>query len=118
MSWHGIGRVVEKDIGWLLSGLLGAQGAVAVERIGLAFTVEIVVDVFSSRQRPFIFIPPHVIAHDKNAHRRLVHNTVIDPLEPVVKPEVMQAVEIHDGGVRTEAEVVFSGDARSGRSAV
>ena len=105
---NGFRGIVKEHIWRLITGCFNAQDAVAVERVGLAVAVQVVVGGVGAGQRPLMLIPPDVVAHDENPHRGLVQHSVVDAFQPVVEPPQVHAVHVDGHGVGGKTEVVVS----------
>src|SRR5207245_10393290 len=62
-------------------------------------------------ERPLALLPPPVLAHDEDAHGRIVGDAVLDTPEPVVEPAHLPVV---DPAPRLGAEVPPGDDRRPG----
>ena len=105
---NGFRGIVKEHIWQLITGCFNAQDAVAVERVGLAVAVQVVVGGLGTGQWPLLLIPPDVVAHDENPHRGLVQHSVVDAFQPVVEPPQVHPVHVDGHSVGAKTEVVVS----------
>ena len=68
--------------------------------------MKIIVGGLSTGQGPLLLVPPHVIAHHEDAHRRFVQDSVVLALQPVVVPPKVYSVQVQGRGVGRQTEVM------------
>ena len=104
-------RIVDEGVRVLIAGPLPAEDAVPVERVGRPLAVEEELGNLGPPERPLALLPPPVLAHDEDAHGRIVGDAVLDAPEPVVEPAHLPVV---DPAPRLGAEVPPGDDRRPG----
>src|SRR5207302_6688814 len=107
----GRARIVDEDVRLLLTGPLPAQGAVTVEGVGRPGAVEEPFRRLGAPEGPLALFAPPVFPHDKDAHRRIVRDPVLDAPEPVIEPAELPLV---DAAARFVAEIPPRDDLRPG----
>ena len=86
-------RVGNEDVRGFAAWSRRAQAAVTVQAVRVAGAVQIVRRVLRPSQWPFVLIPPYILAHNENTHRRFFQQAVRFAFEPVVKPAQVQPVQ-------------------------
>jgi len=83
----GVSWIEPESIWWFgVRGWVVAQVTVATERVGAPVAAQVEAQRFGPRDRPFVFVAPAIVAHDKESHRRFVQDRAVLILEPVVEP--------------------------------
>ena len=62
-----------------------------------------------------MLVPPNVVPHHEDPYGRLVQDTVVYSLEPIVEPAEVDPVQVGGHGVGGEAEVMVSDHTASPR---
>ena len=89
-------RVVHELVRRLAVRRCRVECPVAEHRVGVAAAVQVVRSVLRPRYGPVGRCPPLVRAHDEDVDGRIIGDTVVDSLEPVVEPAqvLVQQVEL------------------------
>src|SRR5690606_33241392 len=75
------------------------------QRVGTPVAMQVPLLPLGARKRPLCLVTPLVEAHDKDAHRCLLGESVVDSLKPVVKEGQLHPVEVDDVRIRRLAVV-------------
>src|SRR5262249_1389039 len=102
---HRTPRVVQVVVRRLPPGSLPGQAAVAVERVRPAVTAEGIAHRPGAGPGPLGLVPPAVVAHHEELHRRLGEHARVHALEPVVEPAEHDALEVDAHALAQDAEV-------------